>query len=98
VLTGTGGRGTVKLMQPPSMAARPMMIVIFRIAAQLRILRDTGPRDFRQGLKLLWLLGGIKVDNVRLSAQDRSSAMRIDAGPDRFAVLAPMRGLPQHPR
>jgi hypothetical protein len=94
------------MMQPPSMAARPMMIVIFRIAALLRCSFEFSAiqapaafhKVFADELKLLRLLGGIEVDNVRLSAQDRSSAMRIDAGPDRFAVLAPMRGLPQHPR
>jgi hypothetical protein len=36
-LTGAGrGRGTGKMTQPPSMAVRPMMIVIFRIAVLLR--------------------------------------------------------------
>jgi hypothetical protein len=93
------------MMQPPSMAARPMMIVIFRIAALLRCSFEFSAiqapaafdKVFADELKLLRLLGGIEVDNVRLSAQDRSSAMRIDAGPDRFAVLCAKQAVWQVP-
>jgi hypothetical protein len=41
---------------------------------------------------LLRLLAGFDAENIRLSAGDRrSDPLRIDAGPDRFAVLCPMR-------
>jgi hypothetical protein len=40
--------------------------------------------------KLLRLLEGLTAESVRLSAENRSSMMRIDARPDRFAVLMPM--------
>jgi DNA polymerase III subunit beta len=42
--------------------------------------------------KLLRLLEWIEVGSIRISTQDRGSAMRIDAGPDRFMVLMPTRG------
>jgi hypothetical protein len=79
-----------------------MMIVIFRIAALLRCSFEFSAiqapaafdKVFAGELKLLRLRGGIEVDNVRLSAQDRRSAMRIDAGPDRFAVFSTLQ--PDH--
>jgi hypothetical protein len=40
---------------------------------------------------MLRLLEGLDVARVMLSATDRGSAVRIDAGPDRYAVLTPMR-------
>jgi DNA polymerase III sliding clamp (beta) subunit (PCNA family) len=40
---------------------------------------------------LLHLLEGLGGDDISLSAKDRASPLRVDAGPDRFAVLSPMR-------
>jgi len=41
--------------------------------------------------RLLHLLAGLEGDDICLSGKDRASPLRVDAGPDRFAVLSPVR-------
>jgi hypothetical protein len=41
--------------------------------------------------KLLRLLEGLEGDDFCLSAKDRASPLRVDAGPNRFVVLNPVR-------